>query len=191
MRRLARFASAAAALACAAAPVPARADFYTLEGRFQCLDRPGAVCFDATPMPRDPPPRESHESHEPAPPPPVPIAPPPAAEAKPPLDPVLAAAHRIEIAQPADGDVALLRRAAAAGDPRAIELLAWCALHGIGTARDPVAAYYLYGKAAAAAVPHASENQGLVFEGALTSAERERVLELKAVNDAQGAADVR
>ena len=116
MKRLIRLANLAAALACAAVALPARADFYTLEGRFQCLDKPGAVCFDATPMPRDPPPPESRE---PEPPQAAPIvapivaeapSPPPALEVKPPVDPVLAAAHRIEIEKPEAGDVAILRR---------------------------------------------------------------------------------
>ena len=74
----------------------------------------------------------------------------------------------------------MLRRAAAAGDLRAIELLAWCALRGIGTSRDPIAAYFLYGEAAAGDVPHARDNQALIYERSLTPVQRQRVLEIEA-----------
>jgi len=30
---------------------PAHAEFYKLEGRYECLAKPGAVCYDATPLP--------------------------------------------------------------------------------------------------------------------------------------------
>jgi TPR repeat protein len=74
----------------------------------------------------------------------------------------------------------MLRRAATAGDPRAVELLAWCTLRGIGTGRDPLQAYFLYGKAASLDVPHARENQTLVYERSLSSGDRERILEMEA-----------
>src|SRR5579863_1131635 len=38
---------AALAAAVVVATTPARADFFTLDGRFQCLDRANAVCGDA------------------------------------------------------------------------------------------------------------------------------------------------
>lgn len=176
----------AAAVALAAAPLPARADFYTIEGRFQCLDKPGAVCFDAVIPPAsllaEPAPRPAAEPHPTA----AEVAPPaataraPAPPVKAAVDPVLAIAARIERKEPADGDVATLRRAAEAGDTRALELLAWCLLRGIGAPRDAMAAYDLYGRAAAAGVPRAAENQRLVFERSLTSDERERLLEVAA-----------
>jgi hypothetical protein len=170
-------------LVLALAPLPARADFYSLEGRFQCLDKPDAVCYDATP------------SRDPAPPPlpvtapAVPQAPPAPAKsasapASAPLDPILAIALRIKARRPEAGDLEALRRAAAADDARAIELLAWCSYRGLGTARDPVAAYFLYGKAAAVAVPHARENQAAIYEETLTQEQRQRVLQTEAMPQA-------
>lgn len=165
-------------IALAAAPLPARADFYSIEGRFECLDRPGATCFDAV----IPPPgllfSEPHAAASaPAAAPKAPVEAAAAPPARQIVDPMLALAHRIERSQPAEGDVATLRRAADAGDTRALELLAWCLLRGVGAPRDAMAAYDLYGAAAVAGVPHAAENQRLVFERSLTSDERERVLE--------------
>jgi hypothetical protein len=178
-----------AALVCA--PRPVRADFYTVEGRFQCLDKPGAVCFDAAiarpsllSEPTRPPAMAvaAPESHV-VPPPPVapPVAvhaPAPAPDA--PVDPMLAIARRIELGAPAAGDLAELDRRADADDMRALELLAWCRLRGIGAPKDAMAAYELYGKAAAAGVPHAGENQRLVFEQSLNSGERQRLFEIAA-----------
>lgn len=183
MRSFARSLILVPSLVLTLARLPAFADFYTLEGRFQCLDEPNAVCYDATP------------SRDPAPPRPVAVAPvtPPAvtqappvapkpvsAHARPPLDPILAIAMRIKDHEPGAGDLAALRHAASADDPRAIELLAWCALRGIGTGRDPVAAYFLYGEAADAAVPHARENQAAIYEQTLTPDQRQQVLETEA-----------
>ena len=186
MKRLCRSVFSALALALAAAPHAARADFYALDGRFQCLDRPDAVCFDATvatlapPFAPPPPAPDSRNSTPvaapPAPQPPTRAAPP----AKAPVDPILAIARHVAQDAPEAGDIERLRRAADAGDGRAMELLAWCALKGIGTGRDPVEAYLLYGKAAAASVPRARQNQALVFESTLTSAERQHVLDLQA-----------
>ncbi len=188
MKRLCRRIFSGLTLALAFAPATARAEFYTLEGRFQCLDRPNAVCFDATAAklepPFAPPPLAPDSRDSVACLPEAPAQPPtraaPAAAAKEPADPILAVAKRIENARPEAGDLDRLRHAADAGDGRAIELLAWCALKGIGIGRDPVQAYLLYGKAADAAVPRARQNQTLVFESTLDSAQRQRVLELQA-----------
>lgn len=172
------------ALALAGPAVPARADFYALEGRFQCLERPGAVCFDATPDPvlTPPAPRDSAAPESPkgaraalsvksA---------PPRAAALAPVDPLLAATRRIERNAPAPGDLDMLRRSADGGDRGALELLAWCAFRGIGMNKDAVAAYLLYGRAATLGVPHARENQALIYERNLTSDERQKVLDMAA-----------
>jgi hypothetical protein len=184
MRCIARF-SILASLVLAATAVPARADFYRLDGRFECLARTDAVCFDKTPTPPDPfaPPLVAGHApvaSQPAPTPPLANRGPRTAR---PPDPVLAVADRIERGHPNADDLDLLRRAAAAGDPRAVELLAWCSLRGIGTGRDPLQAYLLYGKAASLDVPHARENQRLVYERSLNSAERERILEMEAARE--------
>jgi TPR repeat protein len=197
MRRvLGRSILATAALVVSA--IPAHADFYRLDGRFECLARPDAVCFDKSQAPPDPyeatPADSTHAAARPKP------APPAGAtevvqKASRPVDPILAIADRIKRDHPDPGDLAILHRAADTGDPRAVELLAWCSLRGIGTDPDPYQAYLLYGKAAALSVPHARENQRLVFERSLSSTERERILELEAaehpasalLSDASGA----
>ena len=188
-------------MAVAFAVTAAKADFYTLDGRFQCLERPGAVCYDATVSrvpsvlaPSSPAPIEpavTAKAAAVAPPPPAPFVPavpakPPApsrtsALTQPPRDPILMIAARIKAERPAPDDLAVLRRAALADDSRAIELLAWCTLKGIGTNRDAVAAYFLYGEAAAEEVPHARANQEAIYERSLTSDERQRVLDIAAV----------
>jgi hypothetical protein len=158
-----------------AAP-PALADFYKLEGRFQCLERADAICYDATPsLPPTP-------AVAPA----APVQATPkaaqrsAAAPSAPVDPMRALANRIKLKEPAPGDLDLLRRKADTGDRGAIELLAWCALHGIGTERDPVEAYLRYGKAAANAVPRARENQAVIYEQDMSQAQRQHVLDLEA-----------
>jgi len=174
---------------CALAPSAARADFYALDGRFECLNQPRAVCYDATPS-RAAAPRNATKpeaaAREPRTESAPTIKPTSTMQAAPqhidpPSDPVLAIAARVREKRPAEGDVAALHRAAVAGDARAIELLAWCALRGIGTARNPVAAYFLYGEAAAASVPHARANQAAVYMQSLTSEERQRVLDIEAM----------
>ncbi len=185
MKCFSRHVLLASALGLAAAAAPARADFYALEGRFQCLDRPGAICFDATPdaaVAPPPSPRDSRDSGPPELPYPAPTAAaaPPRAAPPEPVDPIVAVARRIERNAPAPGDLDMLRRSADSGEPRALELLAWCTLRGLGMRSDAVAAYLLYGRAAAAGVPHARQNQGLVYERTLTSAERQRVLDMAA-----------
>lgn len=175
MRRTSIAAFALAAW-CAGAP-PARAQFYSLEGRFQCLDDPRAVCFDAT--------------SDGAPPPAAPVELPPAAPAAaakasgpdrttarraPPVDPLRAIASRIEAGRPSAEDAGRLHRLAQAGDKRALELLAWCRLKGLGVARDPVEAFQLYGAAADLGVAGARRNQTIVYETELTSEQRQHVL---------------
>lgn len=166
---------------------PAHADFYALDGQFECLSEAKAVCYDATPSRAATAARRpdgadtasvaasssslsSSAAMQPAP-----------ERGKVTLDPIVEIAARIKEERPAAGDLAALHRAAAAGDPRAIELLAWCALRGIGTERNPVAAYFFYGEAAAAAVPHARENQAAVYSQSLSADERQRVLKIEAM----------
>ncbi len=65
------------------------------------------------------------------------------------------------------------------GDSRAIELLAWCDYVGVGEARDPVAAYILYGIAALSGIARASTNQAVIYEYILTPDERQAVLDIQ------------
>lgn len=182
---------------------PAYADFYTLDGLFQCLDRAHAVCGD--PEPLLPPKPQSKRAarpaaRKPAPEPkpaPMPAAVPQAAPGRPAgararavaapdlphpayraPDRLHAIAWRIELRQPKPGDLAWLKRAADRGNVRAIELLAWCKLNAIGTPPDPVEAYLLYGAAARASLPHAHQNQALIYEHDLDADQRQEILDL-------------
>lgn len=189
MKRLIHRISFALPLAFELVPCPSHADFYALDGRFECLNQPRAVCYDARPSRVVSLPATKPEAPEPvsiAAPEPKPPAAAPAPSSPAPTrsgpahDPIIEIASRIKAKRPAGDDVAALRRAAASGDPRAIELLAWCALSGIGTGRDPLAAFFLYGEAAASAVPRARENQAAIYTQLLTSEERQRILEIEA-----------
>ena len=196
MKRVLVIGGFAAALLMAQLPA-ARAEFFSLDGRFQCLESGAAVCGDAqlvmkprpAPAPRAivqppvaPPPMEEGPSEA------VPVAA-PAASAAPaaaptkavaarPIDPLQVVAARVQARRPSSNDLAWLARAAGDGNPRAIELLAWCKLNAIGMVRDPVEAYLLYGAAGNAALPHARENQRLIYERDLDSDQRQQVLAL-------------
>jgi len=136
---------------------PAGAQFYDLDGAYRCLKTPDPACEkDLQDQPNPP---------APPPPPPKPNGP---------SFPQVLAHVRDKTATP--GDIEVLARLAAANDARAVEVLAWCRLNGIGGARDPVAAYWLYRQAAELEVPHAQENQIAVFERQLTPEQRQEVL---------------
>jgi len=126
--------------------------FYDLDGAYRCLTAPDAAC-------------EQEQRDHPQ--------PPPAPPARPTLDHVIAKV-RDKAVSPAD--MALLEKAAAANDPRAVEVLAWCRLNGIGGAADPVAAYWLYRQAASLGVANARRNQIAIYESRLTPEERQQVL---------------
>ena len=175
-----------AAAALAAELSPAHAEFFSLNGRFHCLESDTAVCGDARPVTEPqaaPAPVASPaRSDEPAPaatepPSAPPVSAPPAAAARA-IDPLQVVAARVQARRPSSNDLAWLTRAARDGDVRAIELLAWCKLNAIGMARDPVEAFLLYGAAGAAALPHARANQQLIFERDLDSEQRQQVLDL-------------
>lgn len=187
MRRLPTVCGLAAVLALGLAlgwAAPARADFYTLDGRYQCIERGDAVCGDARLLPR---PLAKHAAAppvaEPTPAEPLlAIAPAPRAPAAPPTphpgDPLHAIALRLQAGRPVRGDLAALKAQAQGGNPRAIELLAWCDLNAVGTSRDPIEAYLLYGAAASAGLPHARSNQAAIFERYLDADQRQTVLNL-------------
>src|SRR5262249_39567108 len=124
---------------CVGGASPALAQFYSLEGRFQCLNDPHAVCYDAA--------SAWPTTNPPAPVKGAPSEPPKFQAAKPlpvatvtaaPPDPVLAVAQRLQHNATAPGDIELLRGRARSGDTRAIELLAWSNLTGVGVSADPV-----------------------------------------------------
>ena len=144
-------------LGIAALGQPARAQFYDLDGAYRCLKTPDPAC-------------EKNLKDQPN--PPAPSPPPPKPDE--PTFPQVLAHVRDKTATPAD--IEALTRLAEANDARAVEVLAWCRLNGIGGARDPVAAYWLYRQAAGLEVPHARENQIAIFERQLTSEQRQEVL---------------
>lgn len=192
MKRLMLAGCAATAITVALADFsPARADFYSLDGRFQCLDHANTICGDARPLVSLTPPAVTVQ--------PVPEAgpaqlAPPVAEKQAPLapveDPLRAIARRVQSAAPTADDIFWLRQQAHEQNPRAVELLAWCSLHGIGMATDPVAAYVLYGMAANAGVPHARDNQAVVYEEELSSDQRQQLLNLTYNNIAATGPDI-
>ena len=170
----------------------AQAEYFSLDGRFQCLESGAKICGDAQLVVK-PRPAPLPVVAEPA----VlagpmsgtpvlagPVAAPAAAVAAhaavpaPPIDPLQVVAARIQVRRPSSNDIAWLGRAALNGDARAIELLAWCKLNAIGMARDPVEAYLLYGAASKAALPNARDNQRLIYERDLNSDQRQQVLDL-------------
>ncbi|HUN47731.1 MAG TPA: hypothetical protein VMU85_14465 [Stellaceae bacterium] len=145
-----------AAVAAAGLCAPAQAQFYDLDGAYRCLKSPDPACEKAmTDRPQLPPPVPPQKPVGPA------------------FSDIIAHVKNKTAGQQ---DIDQLTRLSEANDPRAVEVLAWCKLNGIGTARDALAAYRLYGKAATLDVPHARENQISVFERQLTAEQRQEVL---------------
>ncbi|HYM03880.1 MAG TPA: hypothetical protein VET85_13095 [Stellaceae bacterium] len=151
-RSIARIGARLAAAALVVAPVAAQAQFYDLDGAYRCLTTPTEAC-------------EKEQADRPVPPPPPPSAPT--------LNEVIA---KVRAAKAGPHEIAILERGAAANDPRAVEVLAWCRLNGIGGPKDPLAAYWLYRQAAGLGVANARRNQIAVYESQLTPDERQQVL---------------
>ncbi len=182
-----------------AASRPARADSTQLQWQYECLKNPDAVCFDATPSGADPlapkPAAVAAPAEEPATASPAAAGPPAAparkqaAKSSPPAaaaDPLAAVAGRLQAGKPTAADMAALQARAKQGHPRALELLAWAELVGVGVPRDPVQAYFHYGMAAAAGVPTGRRDQAAIFSGSLTNEERQQILVIENGNIASG-----
>ena len=150
MRRL-----LALALAAALAPPAARAQFYDLDGTYRCVTAPDQAC-DKGEAGRGAVPQQFQNT--PAPP------------------SLTDAIERVKRRTATPADIALLESRADAKNPRAIEVLAWCKLNGIGMKPDALAAFWLYSDAAGLGVPNARKNQIAIYETKLTSAERQQVL---------------
>jgi TPR repeat protein len=142
---------AAAAFAVLAAP-PAHAQFYDLDGAYRCLTTPDDSCQQAQ---RERPPE------------------PPQKPAPPSLNEIIA---RVRAKTLDARDLETLQKDAAANEPRAVEVLAWCKLNGIGGPADAKAAFWLYRQAAALGVANARRNQIAIYETRLTPDERQEVL---------------
>ena len=99
---------------------------------------------------------------------------------------IAAAIARVRAGKAREKDRVLLEEQAAAKNPKAVEVLAWCYLNGSGCPADPVKAYWLYGQATDLGVPKARQNQGLIFEQRMTSEQRQTVLVEENVRRRQG-----
>jgi len=134
---------------------PARAQFYNLDGTYHCVMQSDPACTAEAKLP------------------PQPAASAQGLFAGPTVESVFAAI-RTQKLSPADME--LLEAHAAEKEPRALEALAWCKLNGIGWPADPIAAYLLYGAAAALGVPKAMGNQIAIFETLMTQQQRQDLL---------------
>jgi TPR repeat protein len=141
-----------ALLLLAALPSAASAQFYDLDGAYRCLTKPTADC-------------ENDLREQKRPPPPKPVGPT--------LEQVIA---KVRDHTAGAREIAILEKDAATDDPRAVEVLAWCKLNGIGTPADALAAFWLYQRAAQLGVAHARQNQVAIYETRLTPQQREQVL---------------
>lgn len=133
-------------------PTSAPAQFYDLDGAYRCLTTPSAACE-----------QELREQPRPAPPKP----------AGPTMEQVIA---KVRDRTAGPHEIEFLEKRAASDDPRAVEVLAWCELNGIGTPTDPLGAFWLYRKAATLGVANARQNQIAIYETRLTPEQREQVL---------------
>ena len=144
------------AVAASLAQEAARAQFYDLDGAYGCVTAPDQAC-DKSDAGRGAAPQPAEKKSEAAP-------------------SVGDAIERVKRRAATERDIALIEQHAAAKDPRAVEVLAWCTLNGIGMKPDALAAFWLYREAAGLGVANAAKNQVAIFETRLTSAERQQVL---------------
>ncbi len=142
-------------VAAAVAPPAARAQFYDLDGAYRCVAAPDQACAKGEASGGG----ASQQAEK--------------KQAVPSLADVI---ERVKRRAATAGDIAVLEQHADAKDPRAIEVLAWCKLNGIGMKPDALAAFWLYSDAAGLGVPNARKNQIAIYETKLTSAERQQVL---------------
>jgi len=189
VREISQIALIMAALAAGLLPRVAGADFYTLDGKFACLESDDAACSKgnhAAEMiePASGKPTENKRSPSAVDHDPVLKAPPTLARDRREQnagsqDPLVEIAARIETGKPSSEDLKHLHTLSRSGNGRAIELLAWCDYFGIGLPRDPVAAYILYGIASLAGVAGADANQAVIYDYVLTPDQRQLVLDIQ------------
>ena len=140
-------------------PLAAEAQFYDLDGAYRCVTKD--ACDAVSP------------ATQPA---PAPLARTEAPKPEPAAPSLAEAIEHVKHRAPSAADIALITARAQAQEPRAVEVLAWCKLNGLGMSPDPVAAYLLYGEAARLGVATARQNQQAIYETRLDSAERQQVL---------------
>ena len=139
---------------------PVSAQFYDLDGAYRCLVSPDPNC------------EKNLADRPPA--PPAPALPPPLPKSD--ENSFADIVQHVRDKTANARDIEFLTRYAQANEPRAVEVLAWCRLAGIGGPRDPVAAYWLYRQAATLGVANARNNQIAIFEQQLTQDQRQQVL---------------
>jgi hypothetical protein len=83
---------------------------------------------------------------------------------------------RIQENHQTEKDMQLLEDRAVAGNPAAVEVLAWTYLYGRGHPADPVKAYRIYGLAAEKGVANAVQNQMLIFKQ-MTGEQKQQILD--------------
>jgi TPR repeat protein len=133
-------------------PCAVRAQFYDLDGAYRCLTAPDPQC-DLDLRDR--------------------VGPPPPKPEAPGVDDVIA---KVRDKTAGTREIGILENRAATKDPRAVEVLAWCRLNGIGGEPDVLAAYWLYREAAELGVANARRNQITIYETRLTPEQRHNVL---------------
>jgi len=172
---------------------PACAQFFTLQGFGGCIDQPTSKnCRDRLDEPKPPLGPETPQPDEPAgdpmatpapqagaSPAPVPQTNTPEADKKtaPPPRPGTEMPRRgprpvtleeifihLQAGTVTKEEMDSMERHAETGDPRAIEVLAWCYFTGKGRDLDLVKAWRLYGQAAALNIPNAAKNQTVIFQ---------------------------
>jgi TPR repeat protein len=135
---------------------PARAQFYDLDGTYRCVTTPDDSCAKSesdAPAPALPLAREQDDA-------------PSFAEA----------IEHVKKRAPSEADMRVLAARAEAKDARAVEVMAWCKLNGIGTKANALDAFWLYHEAEQLGVANAKRNETAIFERRLTSAQRQEVL---------------
>ncbi len=135
---------------------PARAQFYDLDGTYHCVTTPDDSCT-----------KSESDSTQPA----LPLA-----KEEPEAPTFAEAIEHVKKRAPTEADMHLLAARADAKDARAVEVMAWCKLNGIGTKPNALDAFWLYHEAAELGVATAKRNETAIFEHRLTSAERQEVL---------------
>jgi hypothetical protein len=136
---------------------PARAQFYDLDGTYRCVTTPNDACAKTeadAPPPAKPDAKEQQQG------------------------PSFAdAIEHVKKRNPTEADMRVIAARVDAKDARAVEVMAWCKLNGIGAKADALGAFWLYHEAAQLGVANAAKNETAIFERRLTSAERQEVLE--------------
>jgi hypothetical protein len=117
---------------------PARAQFYDLDGTYHCVTTPDDACA-----------KSESDAAQPA----LPLA-----KEQPEAPTFAEAIEHVKKRAPTEADMRLLAARADAKDARAVEVMAWCKLNGIGTKPSALDAFWLYHEAAGLGVANAKRD---------------------------------